>query len=199
MVLTGSSAVALFLRYVVIASLETRTLVIRETIYSSTKLVLAIILVTIGWDSVGLTIGYTIGQILAAILLASAIIHIYRIPKEDKSHEGYLTASIAVVKAGFPSWIPALIASIGSQLGTIVVYGVQGAGFAGAYFIAFSIASGITSFTYSLLSSTFPALSAMTDGRKRFAWELTKISLVLAAPIVIVANFFPHPDYVAFW
>lgn len=183
LVLTGASAIALFLRYVVIGSLQTSTLVIREIIYSSAKLILSFFLVTLGLGSIGLTVGYTVGQILAAVLLATATFKIYKTRQDDRDRIGYRVASFEVVKAGFPSWVPALITTIGSQLGTIVVYSSHGAQTAGAYFIAFAIANGITSLTYSLLSSTFPALSAMKDGRKRFAWQLTKISLILSVPL----------------
>src|SRR5206468_4433119 len=56
------------------------------------------------------------------------------------------------------------------------------AGQAGVYFIAFSIAAAISTVMTVLLSIAYPALSAMTDGRKRLAWRLTKISMIIAVP-----------------
>ncbi len=183
LVFSGASSIALFLRYVVIASLQTGTLVMRETVYSAAKLGLSIILVMLGLGSIGLTLGYTVGQILAVILLSLAVLKIYKLSSDDHFTQGYKSITSEIFRASLPSWGPALITAIGSQLGTIVVYGTQGAEGAGAYFIAFSIATGISTLTYSLLSSTFPALSAMNDGRKRFAWQLTKVCLILSLPL----------------
>ena len=89
----------------------------------------------------------------------------------------------SIMAAGFPSWLPSAITTIGSQAGTIIVFGTSGSSQAGTYFIAFSIFSAIFMITSSLVSVAFPALSAMGDGRKRFSWRITKISLIVSLPL----------------
>jgi O-antigen/teichoic acid export membrane protein len=181
-VVSASGVMALHLRYIIIATLKTRTLVFREIIFSTTKISLAIALILLGMGAEGLTISFAIAQILVAILLGTTILSLLKSTKKEKSEISFYQASKNILAAGIPSWISALIATLGSQLGTIVVFQSAGASPAGAYFLSFSIVSGITTIMYSLLTATFPALSAMTDGRKRFAWHLTKLSLLFSLP-----------------
>jgi O-antigen/teichoic acid export membrane protein len=181
--LMASSAVALLLRYIIIASLKTKSLVTRELIYSTAKVVLSVLLILMGYGAIGLTLGYTIGQILVTVVLGLILLSLLKPSKIEKPEINFIPACKRLLFAGIPSWIPALITTIGSQLGTIVVFQTAGASPAGAYFISLSIATGITAITYSLLSATFPALSSMHDGRKRFAWQLTKLSLVFSLPL----------------
>ena len=183
MYLWDLSAIALLLRYIVIASLETKSLVAREIIYSTAKIVLSVTLILMGTGAIGLTLGFTIGQILVTILLACVLLSIFKSSTSNKVAVSFLSGCKSILIAGIPSWIPALITTVGTQLGTIIVFQTAGASSAGSYFIALSIVTGITAITYSLLSATFPALSAMVDGRKRFAWQLTKLSLIFSLPL----------------
>jgi O-antigen/teichoic acid export membrane protein len=80
------------------------------------------------------------------------------------------------------SWIPLLITTVGAQLGTIVVFGSQGANQAGVYFIALTIVNGITGVMYSLFTIGLPALSGMQDGRKRFTWHTIRLSVLISLP-----------------
>jgi O-antigen/teichoic acid export membrane protein len=66
-------------------------------------------------------------------------------------------------------WIPSVIAIIGYQLGTIVVFGSRGAYQAGLYFVALSIVTGISLVMTVLSTIALPAISAISDGRKRMA------------------------------
>jgi O-antigen/teichoic acid export membrane protein len=200
--LMASEALALLLRYIIIASLKTKALVGREIIFSTAKIVLSVTLILMGAGAAGLTLGYTIGQILVTILLAYVLLSILKSSTTNKAAVGFLYSTTnkaavgflygckSILIAGIPSWIPALITTIGTQLGTIIVFQTAGASSAGAYFIALSIVTGITAITYSLLSATFPALSAMRDGRKRFAWQLTKLSLLFSLPLSSAAIFY---------
>ena len=79
--------------------------------------------------------------------------------------------------------VPKAIAVIGSRLGTIVVFGIEGASQAGFYFIAFAIYSAIAALPDSLFSASFPILSAMDDPRKRFVWRMIRICLIIILPI----------------
>jgi O-antigen/teichoic acid export membrane protein len=56
--------------------------------------------------------------------------------------------------------------------------------------MTFSIFSAITAIMYSLFSVAYRALSAMSDGRKRYAWRLIKMSLVISSPFSFSVIFY---------
>jgi O-antigen/teichoic acid export membrane protein len=91
-------------------------------------------------------------------------------------------ASKSTLSASIANWIPTLITTVGAQLGTIIVFGSHGANQAGIFFIAFSVFSAVTGIMFSLFTIAYPALSSMTDGRKKFTWRLTKLSLIISLP-----------------
>jgi O-antigen/teichoic acid export membrane protein len=148
---------------------------------STTKLLLAVILVLLGTGAIGLTAGYTFNQIMASALLGIAIMSILRQNKR-RPDIGLRKASKELISASIVSWIPAVITTISMQLGTVLVFGSSGANQAGIYFIAFSVLSAVTGVMYSLFTIAYPVLSGMTDGRKRLAWRMTKISLLISVP-----------------
>ena len=187
--LIASSAMTTLFRSIVIATLKTRILPIVMTISSSLKIVLSVILIMNGWEAPGLTIGYTMNQILASIILVVYLVTILGSSKAI-SKTSYKEVSKNILESSTVSWIPALITTIGTQLGTIIVFGSQGAHQAGVFFIAFSIFSAVSGIMFSLFTIAYPALSAMTDGRKRLTWRITKMSLILALPFSAWLTFY---------
>jgi O-antigen/teichoic acid export membrane protein len=124
------------------------------------------------------------------IIMGLAIAGIFKQVTKNKSTIIFGSACKNILIAGMPSWIPALVTTIGAQIGTIVIFGTTGTSEAGTYYIAFSISQGIASISYSLLSTAFPVLSAMEDGRKRLTWRLIKISLIFSVPLSFVLIFY---------
>ena len=179
--LMGSTAIAALFRSVIIASLNTKVLAIQQIISSIAKIILAIILILIGTGVIGVTISLVISQIISVILLSFTLVTIFK-PSKNKSEITFYHSWKSILVVGIPSWIPALIATIGAYLGPVIVFGSEGASQAGAYFMAFSIFSAITAIMYSLFSIAYPVLSAMSDGRKRYTWRLIKMSLVISSP-----------------
>ncbi len=80
------------------------------------------------------------------------------------------------------NWIPTIIYTIGSHLGTLLVFGSHGSTEAGIYFIAFSLSMAVTALTSALFSIAYPIQSSMQDGRKRFTWRIIKLSLIISLP-----------------
>jgi O-antigen/teichoic acid export membrane protein len=186
--LMGSSAIHAVLYAAVISSLKTKILAKITILSSSLKLILAVVLILIGAGVLGLTLGYTFfGGILSSILLGFVIASILRSEsKKEKAAKlevsSFAYASKSILVAGISSWIPLLVTTVGSQLGTVVVFGSQGSSQAGIYFIALTIVTGLSSVMYSLFTVAFPALSAMQDGRKRFAWQTIRMSTIISLP-----------------
>lgn len=179
--LSGSSIISTLFRAIIIASLKTKILSIVMIIASTAKLLLAIVLVLFGTGVIGLTIGYTFYQVLSSIFLTFTIVAILKQHK-DSANVSLKQSTREIVAASMASWIPALITTISMQLGTVVVFGVNGANEGGIYFIAFSVLSAVTGVMYSLFTISYPVLSGMVDGRKRFAWRVTKLSLLISLP-----------------
>lgn len=181
-ILISSSAISTLFRSIVIASLKTRILPIASIASTIVKITATIILISSGTGALGVTIGFTFAPIVAAIILAGSIILLTFKKSTFKREVGIIQACKSTIVASMASWIPGLISTVGAQLGLIVVLGANGAGQAGLYFIAFSIVTGIATGTSVLSAIAYPALSAMTDGRKRFAWRIIKMSLVISLP-----------------
>jgi O-antigen/teichoic acid export membrane protein len=98
--LMGSSAVALLLRYIIIASLKTRSLVTRELIYSTVRVVLSALLILMGYGAIGLTLGYTIGQILVTVVLGLILLSLLKPSKIEKPEINFIPACKRLLFAG---------------------------------------------------------------------------------------------------
>lgn len=188
-ILVASNAIQLLLYSVVTASLKTKVLPKIMIVSSTAKLLLTVILILMGTGVLGLTIGYTVNHIISSILLAIVILTTFALSNKNNNSNQIRTAVANfshacrnIVTAGVARWIPHIITTIGSQLGTIVIFGFQGSDQAGMYFIALIIVNGITYAMYSLFTVALPALSAMQDGRKRFTWHAIRLSALISVP-----------------
>lgn len=196
LVLIISTSYATFLRGIVVSSLQTKILTFAMTISALIKLFLGIILLLWGMGALGLLISFTINQLIVTAILA---IHVVRIFKFGKLTFNSLKLKLRLIDATYCKeilsssivyWIPLVITTIGSQVGTIFIYGSAGSEDAGLFFIALTIVTGITSVMYSLFTISFPAMSGMSDGRKRFITKVTRLSLIIAIPFSLSLIFY---------
>jgi O-antigen/teichoic acid export membrane protein len=180
-VLSGSQTLHTLFRSVVVSTLKTKVLPITLIVSSIVRIISAIMLLLLGWGVLGITIGYTMGFIVSSILLS--IFLNLKLKSAKKSPVGSFSQMAKnILASSTADWIPALVTAIGAQIGTVIVFGVQGSQQAGLYFIALILVSGITVLSSALLSIAFPVLSSMQDGRKRFAWRVIRLTLVIAIP-----------------
>ncbi len=186
----GSSGLAALLRAIIIASLKTKILPISIIISAIVKLIATVVFVLFNMGALGVTLGFTFYPIVLCIILAASIFLMTTKESKYEREVSFGLASKNTLIAGMPSWIPGVIAIVGSQLGLIVVLGSHGAGQAGVYSIAFSIAFGLSTGMSVLPAIAFPALSAMTDGRKIFAWRTIKMSLTIILPFASCLIFY---------
>lgn len=196
--LIASSVTAQLFRSVFISCLKTKMLPPIMIGSSLAKIVISVILVLLGTGALGLTIGYTLNQILTSIFLGILLLTTIFKPLKNRSHPASLTGTLAryvqavkdILSASIVFWIPFLITTVGSQLGPVVVFGYTGSNQAGVYFIALAIVTGLASIIYSLFTIALPALSAMHDGRKRFAWQTIRLSAIMVLPLSYTLIFF---------
>ena len=118
----ASTAFATLFRYIIVSSFRTNLLASRQIVSSIFKVVLSVVLVLIGTGSFGLTVGYTFSQIVVAALFGYVIAKMLKVDKYQ-SGANLRASSLKVLIAGLPSWIPSSITMIGSQAGTIIVFG----------------------------------------------------------------------------
>jgi O-antigen/teichoic acid export membrane protein len=198
-ILVASHTISGLLYSVVIASLKTKVLPKIMIVSSTAKLFVALILVLMGTGVLGLTIGYTINHIVSSILLGIIILTLFNLSnRNNRSNTQIIMVAAAnfshacknIVTSSVVRWIPYLITTIGSQLGTIVIFGFQGSDQAGPYFIALTIVEGITYAMYSLFTVALPALSGMQDGRKRFTWHAIRLSALISLPFSCALIFY---------
>lgn len=188
-ILIASSAISVLFRYVIIASLETRKLLVISIVSSGVKLLLTIILVFRTGDELAVIIGFTIAPILTAILFAINVKSLIK-KVQIKSSFKFLETFKILLRASVAAWIPSLIDTIGGQIGTVTVLAIQGSSQAGFYFIAFQISIGISAVIWALESVTYPVLSAMSAGRNLFLWRVIKIGLIIVVPLSSSAIFY---------
>lgn len=187
--LVSSTVFSTLLRAIVISSLKTRVLPITMGISTAIKIGTAAILALAGLHEHGVTIGFTLFSVIASIILAAVLANTFSRQK-IRSKIGFLQSSKDILTSSIASWIPTVIYTVGAHLGPVSVFGTQGAAEAGVYFMAFAIVIAISAVTQVLFTIAFPALSGMNDGRKRFAWQLLKMSVIIALPLSSALTFY---------
>lgn len=208
--LVAASALYMLLDSVIVSSLRTKALPVIMAISSTAKLSLSITLALLGAGILALTLGYTLfGQLLSSALFAIVIVKLFKTVKLAQRPGGEKTIRLKsafknILVASLVSWVPLLIPTIGSDLGTIVVYGSKGSYETAVYFIALAIVTGITGIMYSLFAIALPALSGMKDGRKTLTWQTMRLSALVSLPFSASLVFYSKdvmqilgPDYIA--
>jgi O-antigen/teichoic acid export membrane protein len=193
-VLVASNSAYLLLRAIIISTLKTKNLTKITVISTVAKFSVAIFLVMAGEVSLGIALSTAIFPILLSILLALNVIRLLK-PSMHKRRADTVRTSLQesiknIFVASIAGWIPNLVNITGSQLGIIVINGAQGAAQAGLYFISYSVVAGVLTITAVLQTIAYPALSAMYDGRKRFAWRMLKMTLIIVMPLSSSIMFF---------
>lgn len=190
--LVSSTGISTLFRAIIISSLKTMILPLTMAISTSLKFVLAVVLALAGFGSLGVTIGFTLYSVIASFILAFVLAKGLIINKhqETKSEINFSQSSRSILASSMANWVPTMIYTIGAHLGTVTVFGSQGASEAGVYFMAFSIVLAISAVTQVLFTIAYPALSGMSDGRKRFAWQIIKMSLMIALPLSSALMFY---------
>lgn len=183
--LLSSTAFMTLFRSFVISTLDTKMLPMIMICGAVLKIIFAAILVYFDFGAVGITLGYAFFPILGTVIYALIVA---RIIKPSKSHLrlGEYKYHKDIMVSGLVNWIPTIIYTLGSHLGTLLVFGSHGPLQAGVYFIAFSLSLAVTALMSALFTIAYPTLSSMQDGRKRFTWRTVKISLIFSIPLSIL-------------
>ena len=183
-ILIASGSISFLIHSVILATLKTKVLPIVMVFAASTRIIVVVALVLGNTGAVGVVMGYASFEVLTSILLAIAVHRIFRSRPSGTSKIKLNYPFRSILSASIPNLIPRLITSLGgSNLGTLVVFGFNGASQAASYFLANAIFSAVSTITAPLFTIAYPALSAMGDGRKRLAWRILKISIILSLPL----------------
>lgn len=175
------------LRAIIIPTLKVKVIAIASVLSTLVKLSVTLALVLLGYGVYAIIFGFLAYSMLSILIYTFAIKNkVYKIVPNLKLF--IATKDILVASTTF--WIPSIITTVGSQLGTITVFVAAGSGNAGIYFISFSIVTGIMVIASVLSSIAFPTISAIKDGKKRATWRLIKISLLMTIPISDILVFY---------
>jgi len=181
--LVASYNTSTLFRSVVVSSLRTQSLPLIFILSAGAKIVLSSLLLVLGLGSVGLVFGFTLNYVLSSVLLVFIILRtVFKTAKIKNVLENLKNNTRKILQASVVNWVPIIIMIVGSQLGTIVVFGTYGANQAGVYFLALTIVTGITSVMSSLYTIALPTLSGLNDYRKRIAWQTIRLSAIIILP-----------------
>jgi O-antigen/teichoic acid export membrane protein len=176
------------LRAIIIPSLKVKVITMAAVVSTVIKLSVTIALVLLGYGVFGILVGFLSYSVISTLIFTYAIKKkIYK----NLTTTDLFTSTKDILITSVTFWIPLMLNTIGSQLGTISVFLAVGSSNAGIYFISFSIVTGITLITTVLSSVAYPTISALKDGKKRATWRLIKISLILTVPISNILLFYP--------
>lgn len=168
--------------------LKTDVIFYANVIGSALKFVVGVTLVILGLSWFGAGLGYAVASMVFFILTAAYCLKLVGLrPSWQRS------ALIDVLKAGFASWLPTVIATLGHWLGVLMVFGTVGAVETGHYYVALAIASVVLMIAASLTSLLLPVLSGMGNGRKRAASRVLRISLAFMMPAAVFVGLHPWP------
>ncbi|RLC60113.1 MAG: hypothetical protein DRI01_10575 [Chloroflexi bacterium] len=148
------------------------------------RLGVGIVLVLLGFGALGAAIGYAMLPVVGFILLLASMLAntlLFARPKINFT----LRLARELTRAGLANWLPSVILALGSQLGILIVYGVQGAAETGFYFIVYAIFSAVEAIQRCIWGVMFPVLSGMTDDRKRLTWKGITLVLVIIVPVAV--------------
>lgn len=186
------------LRAIHIAILKTKFVLITDITSAVMRLVLGIALILIGLRTLGIALGWFT---YLAVGLAAYTTLLIKNKLLTKPKSATKTAR-ELLKAGMANWIPTFIATLGTNLGVVVVFSYKGALQAGLYFIAYTAASIVLAIPTSVMRVAYPVLSGMKDDREEAIWKAMKLSLAVTAPIAVmlavygdVALTFLNPEY----
>ncbi len=169
-----------------ISLLKTDVILYANVIGNASKFVVGVSLVASGFGWLGAGLGYAVLGVASSILTA-----IYCLKLVGFKPAWRLSALSDVLKAGFASWLPNVIVTLGHWLGVLIVFGTAGAAETGHYYVALAIASVALMISTSLTSLLLPVLSGMEDGRKRAASRTLRISLAFMTPVAVFIGLYP--------
>jgi O-antigen/teichoic acid export membrane protein len=188
-VLIASSTLSMQFRYVIVATLQTRKLIVISIISTVIKIIVTIMLVLTGSNELAVMIGFTVYPLLTSIFFGFIVFSLLKGQQLNPTFKFAKTLK-PLLMASIASWIPLLIDNVGAQIGTVIVLGIQGSAEAGIYFMAFQITIGISAVIWALESVTYPALSAMNEKRNVFLWRVIKIGLIIVLPLSLSLIFY---------
>jgi O-antigen/teichoic acid export membrane protein len=191
-ILVSTMVIYSLLNAIIIPTLKVRIIAFSAVVAAIIKVIATLVLLASGTEVVGILFGFMLFPVICIIILVRYIrktLYTGLLEGNLKSQFGYV---YDIFVTGFGFWIPTVITTIGSQLGTISVLLSVGSNQAGIFFIASSIVLGVTTIITVLSNMAYPTISSMTDGRKRASWKLIKVSLLLTTPLSIIISFYSN-------
>lgn len=184
--LTGVNSV---IRYFLISILEINKLFIFDFIASVVRLISGIYLVLIGLNGIGAAMGFIFSNTLLLILFS---FYLFLLFKKRVLVFSSINFSILkdLLRAGFVSWAPQLITTLGVQLGLLILFNFQGAFSTGVYFLAFAIFNVVFSLPNTFLGLLFPILSSMDQGHSEITKRMINIMLFISTPLAAILGIY---------
>ncbi|HEY7078353.1 MAG TPA: oligosaccharide flippase family protein [Nitrososphaeraceae archaeon] len=183
-ILTISLSINRLFTGIITSTLNTKSLAIASIASTIAKFLVAFFLLYIGTGAFGVAVSIASFTIIEIIILGLNIrTSIFGKNSDQKSDIRITKAFRMLITSGMPTFVPSIMAIMGSQVGTLLVFGLQGASHAGSFYIAYSIYTALYSGLSVIFSITFPVQSALDSSHQIFAWRVTKIGILATAPL----------------
>lgn len=171
--------------------LKTRTTAIADIVFSSGKLILAVILLYLGFDLAGILIAFIAGSVLRGVVLSLFAARLFR--KNDISFHFRINTPFIkdIIHAGVVSWIPTMLATLGQSFAILIIYGVVGGGETGVFYVALAISLIVYRVSDSIMMLMFPVLSGMDTGKKQAISTAIRLSMAATIPACLVFVSYP--------
>jgi O-antigen/teichoic acid export membrane protein len=183
------------LQAVFYSTLQTAKIFLAMVASSIAKLAVGIMFLFIGFDFVGVMLGYFAGYLVIDVLLLFFVMR-YLEEKDIKINRSMFVIKrpllLETLRSGMSEWIPTSLRSIGEKAGVVGIYASVGGIGAGLYFMIFSLASIVITISSSMLTLLLPVLSSMIDGRKRVVTNAIRVNLAITSPIAFVLVLYPR-------
>ncbi len=167
--------------------LETKTVFLASLLGNALKILLGVTLVMKGFDFIGAVLGYTMIQVSMMLIGGYKVLERIGMPLKP-----CVETAKKILRSGVVAWIPNTILLAGQWLGVLAVYGSTNPLETGYYYVAFIITNFILGIGINMLNLLLPVLSGLSDGRKRAASNVLKISLVLVFPLAAYIATYPY-------
>jgi len=168
-----------------ISLLRSEVPVVADISLSVFKLVCGMLFILNGFGVLGLLFGLLAGSLAKALVVTYYCRSLSRQGQIRFRSKPDYKLLLKLLRAGFASWVPNTLMTLGQAVGVLMIYGLVGGTETGAYQIAFAISLLLYRTSDSLQSLMFPVLSGMKDGRKRATIDSMRISLVVSVPLAL--------------
>jgi len=182
-------------RQTLISSLKSHLILIPATISSITRFPILFAFFALFYDPVlSVAISYSVFYALICAALFGIVFFNLRRINAPFFHRTRNNLSL-IIHASLPRWFPQIIHVVGSQIGILAIFSLQGPAEAGFYYIPFAIFNVLFLVTGAVNQVSYPVLSGIVEleKQKHFLRRTLKLAFLGTLPFSAIMFFYAGP------